>query len=69
MTDEDFLNGQHKSYHSNSTDLISSTTEAILPASREQSLRIRKREGRKRENLLVDEINAMFGPTWKEELD
>jgi hypothetical protein len=51
-------------------DLVSGIAEAVgVPAmdSREEVLRKKKREEMERENLLLDEIGAMFGPTWRGE--
>jgi hypothetical protein len=48
-------------------DLANEIAAAVdFPAtpSREQTLRLKKREEMDRENLLLDEIGAMFGPTW-----
>jgi hypothetical protein len=53
-----------------SRDLASEIAAAVdFPAtpSREQILRLKKREEMDRENLLLDEIGAMFGPTWTRE--
>jgi hypothetical protein len=50
-----------------SRDLVSGIAEAVgVPAmdSREEGLRIKKREEMEKENLLLDEIGKMFGPTW-----
>jgi hypothetical protein len=53
-----------------SRDLASEIAAAVdfpATASREQILRIKKREEMEMENLLLDEIGAMFGPTWRGE--
>jgi hypothetical protein len=46
---------------------IAAAIDLPATASREKILRIKKREEMERENLLLDQIGAMFGPTWTEE--